>query len=309
MSDVAVTVPEVVFDDVRIAFDGEAVLDGVSLRLPAGTTTVLIGPSGAGKTTLVRTLVGLYRPDTGEARVDGRAVAALGDDELAALRRGAGVLLGGSSVYDASLFGSLSLFDNVAYPLRAAGWPPAEVDAATWRILHEFDLAGHAEALPGAVSAGQRRRAALARALITAPPLLVLDDPGPALDLHNRAGLVRALRRRTSGSGATALVVLHDLELARALGDRVAVLLGGRIVADGPAAEVLDGVHGADDLDRRFGVRALLPSASAAECAAAARRSRRQGLGEAWLLMGVLMVMLTLLSVALSSGMLDNPAI
>jgi ABC-type methionine transport system ATPase subunit len=253
----------------------------------------------------VRILLGLYAPESGETLVDGHAVAGLRDAELAGLRRRMGVLLGGSSVYDASLFASLTLFDNVAYPLRAAGAPDA--DAATWRILHEFDLADHATALPSAVSAGQRRRAALARALVGAPQLLVLDDPGPAMDLHNREQVVRAVRRRAAD--ATALVVTHDLDLARDLGDRVALLLGGRIVADGPVDEVLGGITTAADLDARFGVRASLPVASAAEQAALARRARRQGLGEAWLLMGVLLVMLALLSLALGSGMVANPAI
>ncbi|MEJ8278831.1 ATP-binding cassette domain-containing protein [Pseudonocardia spirodelae] len=299
--------PAVGFRDVHLAFDSEPVLEGVDLELEPGRTTVLLGPSGAGKTTLVRTLLGLYAPDSGETVVDGRAVASLRADELAALRRRTGVLLGGSSVYDASLFGSLSLFDNVAYPLRAARHPAA--DAETWRILHEFELAGHATALPSEVSAGQRRRAALARALITAPDLLVLDDPGPALDLHNRDAVVRSVRRRTTRSGATALVVMHDLELARALGDRVGVLLGGRIVADGPVDEVLGGIVTAADLDARFGVRAALPVATAAERAAVARRARRQGLGEAWLLMGVLFAMPAKLSLALGSGMLANPAL
>ncbi|GAA1831240.1 hypothetical protein GCM10009772_06200 [Pseudonocardia alni subsp. carboxydivorans] len=234
----------------------------------------LLGPSGVGRTTRVRILLGLCTPESGETLVDGHVVAGLRDAELAGLRRRMGVLLGGSSVYDASLFASLTLFDNVAYPLRAAGAPDA--DAATWRILHEFDLADHATALPSAVSAGQRRRAALARALVGAPQLVVLDDPGPAMDLHNREQVVCAVRRRAAD--ATALVVTHDLDLAR-------------------------------DLDARFGARASLPVASAAEQAALARRARRQGLGEAWLLMGVLLVMLAVLSPALGSGMVANPAI
>ncbi|GAA1073991.1 ATP-binding cassette domain-containing protein [Pseudonocardia alni] len=299
------TAPAVSFRAVRMSFDAEPVLEGIDLELPPGRTTVLLGPSGVGKTTLVRILLGLYAPESGETLVDGHAVAGLRDAELAGLRRRMGVLLGGSSVYDASLFASLTLFDNVAYPLRAAGAPDA--DAATWRILHEFDLADHATALPSAVSAGQRRRAALARALVGAPQLLVLDDPGPAMDLHNREQVVRAVRRRAAD--ATALVVTHDLDLARDLGDRVALLLGGRIVADGPVDEVLGGITTAADLDARFGVRASLPVASAAEQAALARRARRQGLGEAWLLMGVLLVMLALLSLALGSGMVANPAI
>lgn len=306
---VAALAPVVEFRGVRMSFDGEPVLDGVDLVLPAGRTTVLLGPSGVGKTTLVRTLLGLYTPDAGEVAVDGTVIAGLAPDELNAQRRGMGVLLGGSSVYDASLFGSLSLFDNVAYPLRHADVPAPEADAATWRLLHEFDLAGHAGAPPSQVSAGERRRAALAKALTGAPRLLVLDDPGPALDLHNRVAITGALRRHIARSGATALVVTHDLDLARTLGDRVAVLLGGRIVADGPATEVLDGVHDAPSLDARFRIRGLLAGATPQECAAAARRSRRQGLAQAWLLMGVLFVMAGLLCAALASGMLANPAI
>ncbi|MET0189067.1 MAG: ATP-binding cassette domain-containing protein [Pseudonocardia sediminis] len=300
--------PGVEFAGISLAFDGEPVLDDVSLDVPAGRTTVLMGPSGVGKTTLIRTLLGLYTPDSGAVLVDGRAVGDLRPDELMTLRRGMGVLLGGQSVYESSLFGSLSVFDNVACALTAAGVGASEAAARTWRILHEFDLAESAERPPVQLSAGERRRTALAKALVADPVLLVLDDPGPALDLLNRDEVVRTIDRHRRRTGATCVLVTHDIDVARTLGDHLAVLLDGEIVAAGEPAELLDGVHTADEFDDRFGFRGRFSRAAPSETADAARRARRQGLVMAWLLMGVLIAITVALGTVLASGILDNPA-
>jgi ABC-type transporter Mla maintaining outer membrane lipid asymmetry ATPase subunit MlaF len=301
------TAPEIGLDDVRVAYDGHVVLDGISLTLATGRTTVVMGPSGVGKTTLLRQILGLQRPDRGAVRLDGRRLDRMTHDELAQARLGMGVLLGGSSVYDASLFGSLSVFDNVATPLRAAGLPATEVDPRTWRALHEFGLGELAEQLPIEISAGERRRTALAKAMINDPGLLVLDDPGPALDLVNRDRVVAAIARRTRG--ATCVLVTHDIDLARRLGDRLVVLLDGDVVADGAAAELLDGVQGAAEFDARFGFSGRFAEGSHADLAALARRARRQGLAEARLLMGVLLLITLALMLVMNIGLLDNPMV
>jgi ABC-type transporter Mla maintaining outer membrane lipid asymmetry ATPase subunit MlaF len=301
--------PTVEFVGVSMAFGGETVLDELSLTVPAGRTTVVMGPSGVGKTTLVRTLLGLYVPESGTVLVDGRAVADMGVDELNDLRRGMGVLLGGSQVYDSSLFGSISVFENVAYPLRAAGQPAPAADSRTWALLHEFGLADAAERLPVALSAGERRRVALAKALVADPPLLVLDDPGPAVDLLNRDGILRSIERHRRSSGATCVLITHDVDLARKLGDELAVLLDGRVVAAGAPGELLDGVLTAEDFDSRFGFSGHFLQSAPAVVAASARRARRQGLVEAWILMAVLLAIVAALSLAIASGVLDNPAV
>lgn len=301
--------PAVEFVGVSMAFDGEPVLDRVSLRVPAGRTTVLMGPSGVGKTTLVRTLLGLCTPDSGQVLVDGRAVGDLRPDDLNALRRGMGVLLGGQSVYESSLFGSLSVFDNVAVALTAAGVTEPEASARTWQVLHEFDLAGAAERPPAQLSAGERRRTALAKALVADPALLVLDDPGPALDLLNRDAVLRSIERHRSRNAATCVLVTHDIDVARRLGAHLAVLLDGEIVAAGDPAVLLGGVTTAEEFDARFGFRGRFSRAAPSESADAARRARRQGLLMAWLLMGVLLAITVALGAVLASGILDNPAI
>jgi ABC-type multidrug transport system ATPase subunit len=224
-------------------------------------------------------------------------------------RRGMGVLLGGSNVYDSSLFGSLSVFENVAHPLRSAGIAAAAADARTWALLHEFGLAEAAERLPAQLSAGERRRVALAKALVADPPLLVLDDPGPAVDALNQDAILRSIDRHRRRSGATCVLITHDVDLGRRLGDRLAVLLGGRIVAVGDPDELLDGVHTADEFDDRFGFSGLFvratPNRGRGRCPSGPASGPAGGVG----LMAVLVAIVVAVSIVIATGVLDNPVL
>lgn len=246
--------PSIRFEDVTTTYDEEVVLHQLRAELPAGQITVLMGASGAGKTTLVRQLVGLLRPDSGRIVIGDRSIWEIEDHELRELRDRMGVLLGGSMLFESSVFGSMSVFDNVAYPLRLRGDQEDAVRARAMWWLDTLSLADVAEAMPEELPAHARRRIAIGRALVADPPLVVIDDIDLGLDSTTAARTVRAIRETQARTGATMLVITHDIELARALDGRLAVLANGRIVANGRTAELLDGVDDAAEFDRRFRV-------------------------------------------------------
>lgn len=302
--------PEIVVDEVSKSFEGDRVLDGVSLAVPPGRTLVIMGPSGVGKTTLSRILLGLDTPDdgSGDVTIGGHVVHDLSPGELRDLRRGVGVLLGGTSIYDSGLFASMTAWANVRYPLEARGYDEATVEERAWRRMVEFELTGVAHQLPDTLSSGTRRRLALAKSFVDEPHLLVLDDPGAAMDLANRTAIVESIRRARADTAATMVLTCHDIEMARALGDDVVVILAGRVVASGPAADLLDGVVDADTWDERFAFRASFAETdhrgrSSLDRVEDARRETTSWQWATYLLLA-LMGLATL--IALLSGVIDN---
>lgn len=221
------------YREVRVAFDGRAALDGLSLRCTPGTTTALLGPSGCGKSTLLRLAVGLVHPDHGSVHVDGRPV---GRDGLEALRQRIGYV-----IQQGGLFPHLDLHDNVTLLARHLGWPAAKVAARFAELLElvRLDPALRARR-PGELSGGERQRTALMRALMLDPPLLLLDEPLSALDPLVRSGLQRELRELFARLGKTVLTVTHDIAEAVLLGERVVLMHAGRIEQDGTARELLE---------------------------------------------------------------------
>lgn len=308
--DVLTRAPAVRIDDVSKSFDGERILDAVSMSVEPGRTLVVMGPSGVGKTTITRILLGLDEPDagSGEVTVDGRDVHDLSPVELREFRRGTGVLLGGSSIYDSSLFASMTAWANVCYPLEARGYDKSVVEARAWQRLIEFELTDVAHQLPSTLSAGTRRRLALAKSFVDDPHLLVLDDPGAAMDVVNRTMIVESIRRARETSDATVVLTCHDIGMARALADDVVVLLAGRVVAQGPAAEILDGVVDADTWDERFGFRASFAETDAHSRSTYARvvDARREHISWQWAVYIVLALMGLATLIALMAGVIDN---
>lgn len=270
--------PAVDIRGVTTVLDDTPVLLRFALHLEPGAITVLMGPSGAGKTTLVRHLAGLVPPDTGRITVGDDDVWAAGEAGLRRIRRGMSVLLGGPSLFDASLFASLSAYDNVGYGLGEHGIPAADRERVIMHRLREMRLEDRAAALPSELPAHARKRLALARALAVEAPLVVLDEIETGLDAAHTPRVIAALRAQHERTGATMLVTTHDVALARTLGDTLAVLCNGRIVAGGPAAELLRGVETGEEFDRRFRISDFMgpPRLADAEAALEADGDRRR---------------------------------
>jgi phospholipid/cholesterol/gamma-HCH transport system ATP-binding protein len=222
----------------------ERVLDGVDLAVPRGAITVLLGPSGAGKTVTIKHVVGLLEPSAGVVRVEGRDLADLSEAELNEIRRGMSVMLQGSLPFSCGLFDSLDVFENVAYALRErTRWSSERIDQVTMDHLHMVGLRDYAHSMPAELSAGMRKRTALARALALDARIVIIDDFDSGIDsvrLTLLCGLIRDVQRR---AGATFLVTTHDMTAARQLADYAAVMRDGRIVASGDA----DAVFGSGD--------------------------------------------------------------
>jgi phospholipid/cholesterol/gamma-HCH transport system ATP-binding protein len=220
-------------------FGSDRVLDDVDLAVPAGATTVLMGPSGAGKTVTIKHILGLMKPNKGKVRIEGRDLAELDDEELNQLRRGMGVVLQGALPFTCGLFYSLSVFENVAFPLRQrTRLTEEQIRAVTLNNLGLVGLRDRADAMPEQLSAGMTKRVALARALALEPRIMIVDDFDSGLDGVRLALLVDLLAETRKETGCTLLVTTHDMDAARKLADHAAVIHEGRIVAQAPADEI-----------------------------------------------------------------------
>jgi len=220
-------------------FGSERVLDGVDLAVPRGAITVLIGPSGAGKTVTIKHLLGLMRPSSGVVRIEGKNLAAISEDELNELRRNMSVVLQGALPFTCGLFYSLNVFENVAFPLRdRRRWPADEIERVVMVHLDMVGLRERAKAMPEQLSAGECKRTALARALALEAGIVIIDDFDSGLDgvrLGLLCDLIADLQR---DSQSTVLVTTHDMTAARRLADYAAVIHEGRIVASGDSDTV-----------------------------------------------------------------------
>lgn len=214
---------------------GNVVHDGLDLTVMEGETLALIGGSGSGKTTLLRLMLGLMAPQAGEVRVLGHPLGACAKRDLEQVKHRRGVLF-----QQGALFSALPVFDNVALPLRELKRFPKDV----LREMVMFALAAvgigaeHANKLPAELSGGMVKRVALARALVLGPTLLFLDEPTAGLDPESGQAFVRLIRELRRGMQLTIVMVTHDVDVLRALADRVAVLAERRVVALGPLPEV-----------------------------------------------------------------------
>jgi phospholipid/cholesterol/gamma-HCH transport system ATP-binding protein len=222
--------------DVHKRLGGVSVLNGLTLAIPDDTITVVLGPSGTGKSVLIKHVIGLMFPDSGDVVVHGQSVPSLTMPKLLALRQKIGVLF-----QDGALFGSMSVFDNVAFPLRQhtdAG--EAHIAKVVTERLTDVGLADAMDYAPSELSGGMRKRAGFARALVLDPAIVMFDEPDSGLDPVRTALLCELIREVHAEHGGCYLTISHDLNTARRIADFLAVLWNGKIVESGPKEELFD---------------------------------------------------------------------
>jgi phospholipid/cholesterol/gamma-HCH transport system ATP-binding protein len=212
------------------------ILNGLNLGLPNNQISMVLGPSGTGKSVLIKHIVGLLYPDSGDVLVHGDSVPNLTDDELFEMRKKFGLLF-----QDGALFGSMNVFDNTAFPLRQhTDKSEEEIAEICHRRLREVGLAEATQKMPNELSGGMRKRAGFARALVLDPDIVMFDEPDSGLDPVRTALLCELIREVHAEAGGCYLVISHDLGTARRIADFLAVLWKGRIVESGPADELFN---------------------------------------------------------------------
>ncbi|GAB2673130.1 ATP-binding cassette domain-containing protein [Saccharopolyspora gloriosae] len=217
------------------SFGQRTVWSDVSLTLPPGEVSAILGPSGTGKSVFLKLLIGLLEPDRGSVLVDGTDVCSCSERELYAIRKRFGVLF-----QDGALFGSMNLFDNVAFPLREhTRKSEAEVRRIALEKMELVGLSGAEHKLPGELSGGMRKRAGLARALVLDPEVILCDEPDSGLDPVRTAYLSQLLIDLNAHLDTTILLVTHNIEVARTVPDNLGLFFRGRLVLFGPREVLL----------------------------------------------------------------------
>lgn len=216
--------------------DGRPVLTGLDLDVPRGGITAIMGPSGTGKTTLLRLITGQIFADHGEVVVDGQDVAHLSRKGIYAMRRRMGMLF-----QNGALLTDMTVYENVAFPLREhTRLPRRLVRQIVFTRLHAVGLRGAAPLLPAQLSGGMARRVALARAIVMDPALLIYDEPFAGLDPISMGVVLRLIRQLNDALGLTSIVVSHDVAEISAVADHGYLLSGGRVVASGPPRQLAE---------------------------------------------------------------------
>ena len=220
--------------DVHYSIGGRKIFDGLDVTARRGRITAFMGPSGTGKTTLLRLITGQSLPDSGSVKAWGDEVPRMSGNELFALRRRMGMLF-----QNGALLTDEDVYENVAFPLRAhAKLPESLVRQLVLTKLHAVGLRGAARLMPAELSGGMQRRVALARAIVMDPELLIYDEPFLGLDPISMGVICRLIKQLNDALGITSIVVSHDVHELSTIADDSFLLSGGRVVAQGTPAEL-----------------------------------------------------------------------
>ena len=222
--------------DLHKAFGSRQILRGVDLTVPEGVISIVVGPSGTGKSVLLNHVIGLMRPDAGDVLVRGRALSEMSREQVLKLRLEVGVMF-----QDGALFSGMNLYDNVAFPLRQhTDCAEDEVREIVMQHLDSVGLADAVDKRPAEISGGMRKRAGLARAMVLDPGIVICDEPDSGLDPVRTALLGDLLAEQHAEVGGTMLVITHNIALARKIGEHVSVLWQGEILESGSAEQVFN---------------------------------------------------------------------
>ncbi|MBS0196014.1 MAG: ABC transporter ATP-binding protein [Planctomycetes bacterium] len=216
------------------SFGSQTVLDNFNLEIPPAQTTVIMGPSGCGKSVTLKHIIGLLKPDRGEIYFDGERIDQLSETEMVRVRLQIGLLFQMSALFD-----SMTVAENIEFPLlEHTRLTRRERAAKVAEALETVDLAGAEPKLPAELSGGQRKRVALARAIVLRPRVVLYDEPTTGLDPIRADGINNLIIKLNRTLGVTNVIVTHDLISAKKIADRVVMMLGGRIAAEGTYDQV-----------------------------------------------------------------------
>ena len=226
---------EVVVEGLTKSFGRSTIWADVTLTLPPGEVSVLLGPSGTGKSVFLKSLIGLLKPERGAVFVHGTDLVRCSERRLYEIRKLFGVLF-----QDGALFGSMNLYDNIAFPLREhTRKSESRIRQIVGEKMEMVGLSGDGQKLPAQISGGMRKRAGLARALVLDPEIVLFDEPDSGLDPVRTAYLNQLIVDLNAQTGATFLIVTHDINTAQTLPDNIGMLYRKRLIMFGPREVLL----------------------------------------------------------------------
>lgn len=219
--------------DLHKSFDGNKVLNGVNLEIVDGEIMVIMGGSGAGKTVLIKHIIGLLKPDRGKIFVDDLEITSLKEEELFKLVRLFGMVFQGAALFD-----SMTVEENIKFGLERLGLPPDEIERRVRDSLERVDLPGVEKLMPSQLSGGMKKRVGLARAIALRPKILLYDEPTTGVDPIRADYINKLILKMRDSLGVTSVIITHDVVSAFSVADRIAMLHEGRIIEIGTPEQI-----------------------------------------------------------------------